>query len=152
MYRQDHLPGSLSHSSVFSVYIDMQATIWVGTYYGGANYFNPEKEIFAHYTDNPFRKECLNYSFVGHLAEDKNGNIWICTEGGGLNFMDRKTRTFKYFTAGPSNSVLQNNLKCIAYDEKRDQLYIGTHYGGLTRFDIKPVFFIIIWMIMRKKM
>lgn len=141
VYRQDHLPGSLSHSSVFSVYIDTQATIWVGTYYGGANYFNPEKEIFAHYTDNPFRKECLNYSFVGHLAEDKNGNIWICTEGGGLNFMDRKTRTFKYFTAGPSNSVLQNNLKCIAYDEKRDQLYIGTHHGGLTRFDIKTGIF-----------
>ena len=74
------------------------------------------KGKYSHYTDNPLRKECLNYSFVGNLAEDKEGNIWICTEGGGLNFMDRKTRTFKYFTAGHRNSVLQNNLKCIAYD------------------------------------
>lgn len=81
VYQQDHLPGSLSHSSVFSVYIDAQETIWVGTYYGGVNYFNAEREIFAHYTDNPLRKECLNYSFVGNLAEDKEGNIWICTEG-----------------------------------------------------------------------
>ena len=141
VYQQDHLPGSLSHSSVFSVYIDAQETIWVGTYYGGVNYFNAEREIFAHYTDNPLRKECLNYSFVGNLAEDKEGNIWICTEGGGLNFMDRKTRTFKYFTAGHRNSVLQNNLKCIAYDGKRNRLYIGTHHGGLTRYDIKTGIF-----------
>ena len=141
VYQRDHLPGSLSHSSVFSVFIDAQETIWVGTYYGGVNYFNPEREIFAHYTDNPLRKECLNYSFVGHLAEDKDGNIWICTEGGGLNFMDRKTRTFKYFTAGHPNSVLQNNLKSIAYDEKRHRLYIGTHHGGLSRYDIRTGLF-----------
>lgn len=136
MYRQDHLPGSLSHSSVFSVFIDAQETLWVGTYYGGVNYFNQEREIFAHYTDNPLRKECLNYSFVGNLVEDKDGNIWICTEGGGLNFMNRRTRTFQYFTAGRPNSVLQNNLKSITYDEKRHRLYIGTHHGGLTRYDI----------------
>lgn len=141
VYQQDLLPGSLSHSSVFSVYIDAQETIWVGTYYGGVNYFNAEREIFAHYTNNPLRKECLNYSFVGNLAEDRDGNIWICTEGGGLNFMDRKTRTFKYFTAGHPNSVLQNNLKCIAYDEKRNRLYIGTHRGGLSRYDIKTGIF-----------
>ena len=58
------------------------------------------------------------------------------------NFMDRKTRTFKYFTAGHPNSVLQNNLKCIAYDEKRNRLYIGTHRGGLSRYDIKTGIFI----------
>lgn len=136
IYQQDHLPGSLSHSSVFSVFIDTQETIWVGTYYGGVNYFNTEKEIFAHYTDNPLREECLNYSFVGHLAEDRDGNIWICTEGGGLNFMDRKTKRFKHFTAGQENTVLQNNLKCITYDEKRNNLYIGAHHGGLTRYDV----------------
>ena len=137
VYKGDYLPGSLSHSSVFSVFIDAQGSIWAGTYYGGVNYFNPEREVFSHYIANPLRKECLNYSFVGHLAEDNDGNIWICTEGGGLNLMNRKTRTFKYFTPGPPNSVLVNNLKSISYDEKRNQLYIGTHHGGLTRYDIR---------------
>lgn len=141
IFRQDHLPGSLSHSSVFSICVDAQQTLWVGTYYGGISYFNAEREIFAHYTENPFRKECLNYSFVGHMVEDKEGDIWICTEGGGLNFMDRKTRTFKYFSAGHGNTLLQNNLKNITYDEKRNRLYIGTHHGGLARYDIKTGMF-----------
>jgi signal transduction histidine kinase/ligand-binding sensor domain-containing protein/CheY-like chemotaxis protein/AraC-like DNA-binding protein len=140
-YRQDHIPGSLSHSSVYSLYIDKQGTIWAGTYYGGVNYFNPEKDIFNHYISNPSREDCLSHPFVGHMAEDKEDNIWICTEGGGLNFMDRKTRTFKYFKAGQNNSVLQNNLKNITYDEKRNKLYIGTHLGGLSRYDINTGIF-----------
>lgn len=141
IYMQDILPGSLSHSSVFSLYIDNQETIWAGTYYGGVNYFNPEKEIFAHYVANPSRKDCLNHPFVGNMEEDSDGNIWICTEGGGLNFLDRKTKTFRHFLAGQGNTVLQNNLKNITYDKKRNKLYIGTHRGGLTRYDIKTGIF-----------
>lgn len=141
IYEQDILPGSLSHSSVFSLFIDDQETIWAGTYYGGVNYFNPEKEIFAHYTANPSRKECLNHPFVGHMEEDNAGNIWICTEGGGLNFMDRDTHLFKHYKAGTGNTVLQNNLKNITYDKKRNRLYIGTHRGGLSRYDIKTGIF-----------
>lgn len=134
---RDQLPGGLSHSSVFSLYLDEQGTIWAGTYYGGVNYFNPESDIFTHYTDNPSRNDCLNYPFVGRMAEDKRGNVWICTEGGGLNFFDRKTRTFRYYTSGPGNSLPHDNLKSICYDEKRETLYLGTHTGGLSRFDIK---------------
>lgn len=135
-YRQDHIPGSLSHSSVYSLYIDNQETIWVGTFYGGVNYFNQEKEIFNHYISNPSREDCLSHSFVGNMVEDQDGNIWICTEGGGLNFMDRKKRTFKHFKAGKGNALLQNNLKNITYDRKRNRLYIGTHLGGLARYDL----------------
>lgn len=134
--QQEPIPGGLSHSSVFSLHIDRQGTIWAGTYYGGVNYFNPESDIFSHYTANPERDDCLNYPFVGHMVEDKDGNLWICTEGGGLNVLDRKTRTFRYFTAEEKNSIAHNNLKSIAYDEKRNQLYLGTHTGGLSRYSI----------------
>ncbi|WP_277466285.1 hybrid sensor histidine kinase/response regulator transcription factor [Parabacteroides sp. PF5-6] len=133
---QESIPGGLSHSSIFSLYIDRQGTIWAGTYYGGVNYFNPESDIFAHYTANTERNDCLNYPFVGRMVEDKNGNIWICTEGGGLNLLDRKTRTFRYFVAGEKNAISHNNLKSIAYDEQRNRLYLGTHTGGLSRYDI----------------
>jgi signal transduction histidine kinase/ligand-binding sensor domain-containing protein/CheY-like chemotaxis protein/AraC-like DNA-binding protein len=136
VYQHDYLPGSLSHSSVFSLFIDSQETIWAGTYYGGVNYFNIDKDIFTHYVDNPSRKECLSYPFVGRMVEDKDENIWICTEGGGLNLLDKKTRTFTRYKAGTNNALLHNNLKAIAYDKKRHHLYIGTHYGGLSRFDI----------------
>lgn len=136
LYTRNNLPGGLSHSSVFSLFFDRQGTIWAGTYYGGVNYFNPDRNIFSYYIDNPNRNDCLNYPFVGNMVEDKDGLIWICTEGGGLNCLDRKTQTFRYFVSDDQNGPPHNNLKSICYDEKRDMLYIGTHTGGLSKFHI----------------
>ncbi|MDR1782879.1 MAG: response regulator [Dysgonamonadaceae bacterium] len=135
--RKDELPGSLQHSSVFSLYKDRQGSIWVGTYYGGVHHFNPKYDIFSLYSENADRNDCLSFSFVGRMVEDKEGKIWICTEGGGLNCLDRKTGKIKHFTAdGSPFSISHNNLKSIRYSEKLNRLYIGTHTGGLSIFDI----------------
>lgn len=138
---RDQLPGSLTHSSVYSLYIDRQGTIWAGTYYGGVNYFNIASDFFTHYIDNPERADCLNYPFVGRMVEDTAGNIWICTEGGGLNRMDRKTLTFSYLTSNGKHTLAHDNLKSICYDEQRNTLYIGTHTGGLSRYNISTEVF-----------
>ncbi len=130
-------PGSLSHSSVFSLYKDWQGTIWIGTYYGGVNYFNQSKDIFLYYAYNEERTDCLNYPFVGDMLEDHERNLWICTDGGGINCLNRKTGKFTYYTASHVNSILHNNVKTIAYDEKRGYLYIGTYTGGMSRYDQK---------------
>lgn len=136
-YKRDILPGSLQHSSIFSLYKDGQGTVWVGTFYGGVHYFNPENDIFKHYSEHIGRTDCLNYFFVGKMAEDKRGDLWICTEGGGLNHLDRKTNLFTSYQAdGSPNSIPINILKCIEYDEEHDCLYIGTHKQGFFRFDI----------------
>lgn len=136
-FTHDNLPGSLAHSSVFPVYKDRQGTIWLGTYYGGVHYFNPEMDLFSVYTSDNSRKDCLSFPFVGRMAEDKDNNIWICTEGGGLNLFDREKNTFTYFMADPDkNSIAHNNLKDIAYSARRNKLYIGTHTGGLSIFDL----------------
>lgn len=138
LYKSDILPGSLSHSSVYALCKDNQGMIWVGTYFGGVNYFNPEKDLFSFYPNNPGRTDCLSFPLVGNMTEDRNGNLWICTEGGGLNFLDRKTKKFRYYQASDKpNTLLHNNLKSICYDKKRHCLYIGTHTGGLSRFDIQ---------------
>jgi signal transduction histidine kinase/DNA-binding response OmpR family regulator/ligand-binding sensor domain-containing protein len=141
-YTQSKLPGGLTHSSIFALYKDRQGTIWIGTYYGGVNYFNPYGDIFTYYADDPDRDDCLSYGFVGNMVEDRDHNIWICTEGGGLNKLNRKTRKIQRFYASRhTNSVAHNNLKSICYDSKRHTLYIGTHTGGLSKYDINQNFF-----------
>lgn len=142
VYQKDDLPGSLNHSSIFSTYKDMQGTIWVGTYYGGVHFFNPETDCFSFYPADARRNECLSHFFVGNMIEDEEQNLWICTEGGGLNFLDRKTRKFRHYTSGNDKcSIAHDNLKCIIYSKKRDYLYIGTHTGGISVYDIKKDIF-----------
>lgn len=138
VYTHNNMPGNLSHSSIFPVYKDRQGTIWLGTYYGGVNFFNPEADLFTLYSADITSDNCLSYPFVGHMAEDKNENIWICTEGGGLNFFNRKTKKFTHYLMDDSgNSVAHNNVKNILYDARKDKLYIGTHTGGISIYDIR---------------
>ena len=137
VYRPDILSGSLEHQSVFSLYRDRQGTIWVGTYYGGVNYFNQTKDVFHYFPYSKLEKNSLSFPIVGQMIEDKDHDLWICTDGGGVDRMDRKSGTFTYYRASGKNSILHNNTKSIAYDEKRDQIYIGTYTGGVSRYDRK---------------
>lgn len=137
LYQNDYLPGSLSHSSVYALYTDNRGTVWVGTYFGGINYFSPENDMFRFYPYGQGNTGSLSFPVVGNMVEDRDGNLWICTEGGGLNCLDRKTGTIRSYKASSHPTTLpHNNLKSICYDNQRHCLYIGTHTGGLTRFDI----------------
>lgn len=129
--------GELAHKSIFSLYQDIQGTIWVGSYYGGVNYFNPDNHVFTYYSYDPDRRGDLDYPFAGEMVEDKRSNLWICTDGGGLTCLNRSTNEFSSYTAGGGNRLPHNNLKSICYDSKREVLYIGTHLGGLCRYDLK---------------
>ena len=72
----------------------MQGNIWVGTYYGGVNVFNPDKNNHSFYCAEPLREDCLSFPVVGKMTEDSAGNVWICTEGGGLNCYHGDTGVF----------------------------------------------------------
>lgn len=137
VYRPGYAPGFLEHQSVFSLYKDRQGTIWIGSYYGGVNYFNLSKDVFHYYPYSKLNKNSLSFPIVGQMVEDKEHDLWICTDGGGIDRMNRKTGNFTYYTSSNKNSILHNNAKSITYDEKRDQIYIGTYTGGVSRCDRK---------------
>ena len=137
VYRPSYTLGTLEHQSVFSLYKDNQGTIWVGTYYGGLNYFNQSKDVFQYYPYRKISKEGLSFPIVGQMVEDKDHDLWICTDGGGVNCLNRKNKTFTYYVASDGNSIIHDNVKSITYDKKRDHIYIGTYTGGLSRYDRK---------------
>lgn len=134
-YKKDLHPGGLSHASIFPLYKDMQGTIWVGTYYGGVNYFNPLQNEFTNYVEGTGASD-LSFSFIGNMIEDKRGDLWICTEGGGLNCLNRHTNIITHYLTENDGQRAFPNLKSIEYDEMRDYLYIGTHKLGFIIFDI----------------
>lgn len=139
-YSQVKIPvfaGGLTHPSVFSLYKDRQGTIWIGSYYGGVNYFNPAGYESVHYDYQTGNSGNIYYSYIGEMAQDKRGNLWISTDGGGISCVDKDWNLLHSFTAGTSNSIPHNNIKTICYDADDDCLYIGTYLGGLSRYDMK---------------
>ena len=56
------LNSNLSDNSIFSIIRDRENSLWIGTYFGGVNYYSPLINRFEHY-----------YSSNGH--RNFNGNI-----------------------------------------------------------------------------
>ena len=128
----------LTHPSIWCIVKDPQGTLWLGTYFGGVNYFNPEYEIYTRYKASGIEQKGLSSPIVGRMTEDKSGNLWICTEGGGVNVYDRQKRTFRWFRPQEGrNSISHDNVKAIHYDEQKEIMWIGTHMGGLNKLELR---------------
>lgn len=128
----------LTHPSIWSIVKDPQGTLWLGTYFGGVNYFNPEYEIYTRYKASTIEQKGLSSPIIGRMIEDRSDNLWICTEGGGVNVYDRKDGTFRWFRHEEGrNSISHDNVKAIYHDEKNQIMWIGTHLGGLNRLDLR---------------
>lgn len=140
--------GGLNHPSIFALYKDIAGTIWVGSYYGGVNYFSPQHDSFVHYDYG--RNIDSYYSYIGEMVLDKNRHLWLSTDGGGISCVDNRWNILQQFTAGGSNTIPHNNIKSMCYDEKNNSLYIGTYLGGLSRYDIDTRRFHNYWAVQNR--
>ena len=123
----------LSNESVWSLYKDSQGTIWIGTYFGGVNFFNPEIDF---YNFHDLRKgEFFNKAFpvISDIHEDGRGGLFLCTEGEGLLWYDPSKGSYTNYRLKP-HGLSSDNIKTAYYDRKKDVLFLGTHLGGVSLF------------------
>lgn len=124
-------------TSVWSLLCDQQGNIWVGTYFGGVDYFTPLQSVYRYYIASNHEGPGLSVPIVGAMTEDDQHNIWIATEGGGINCFNPRTEQFTWYRQhGGGNSISHNNVKSVCYDRQRNCLWIGTHMGGLNKLDL----------------
>ena len=119
--------GSMSNCSVTSLYTDKQGTVWIGTYWGGVNFFSPE---FQHYMHFNASSDGLSFPVIGAMAEDQSGHIWICTEGGGLDMYLPQQNIFRHFNASTGHPFTSNYLKDIVYDGTYNCLWIAADFSN----------------------
>lgn len=127
---------SISHNSVYSLLLDHQQTLWIGTYYGGASYVNMQGNFFQYYSLFDELKKDYAPVMVGCIKEDMKQNIWIATDGAGLKKLDLKTGILKSYTERFGETNYYNNIKSISVD-KDNSLWIGVHLKGLYHYDGK---------------
>ncbi len=129
--------GGLTHPSVFGMACDRKGNLWVGTYYGGVNYFSPDHDKFLNFSYEGFWPGNLTHSFVKDLAVDRDGMLWFATDGAGVGCLDENWNIITHLsTRNPDLTLRQNNIRCMEYDPESNRLFIGTHLGGLSIYDI----------------
>lgn len=133
IYEYDNDMTTYSVHSIMSIYIDKNKTLWMGTFYYGAQYYNSINDIFQFYRFSTSFPKSSSYNIISSMVEDVRGNIYFASEGNGLCVFNPKTKTFSKLPYYIGNSV----IKSLLYDSKTDGLWVASLYDGLDYIDLK---------------
>lgn len=113
-------PCSLSNSTVYYLYCDREGNAWVGTMFGGVNFFQRHGFRFDRYTHTGAPKSLTSNRLRG-MTKDNDGRIYLGTEESGFNVLDPSTGEVVRYDNG------QVSLTAKTYG---DNVYIGySRYG-----------------------
>lgn len=110
---------SLYSNSVYAIYKDSHANIWIGATIG-INMYDREKDNFI---------RMKRTGMVIDILQVKD-MVWFATLGEGLYAYDLKTRKWNnyLFDSKNDNSLISNDVTCLSSDEN-GKLWIGTNNG-----------------------
>ncbi|MCK4664273.1 MAG: response regulator [Bacteroidales bacterium] len=124
-------PYSISNDRIWSITQDKKGNLWIATSNGLCKMFTKD-ETFVRYLYNPDDKSSISHKQVRTVFIDKSETIWVGTAIG-LDKFDPKTEKFSHFIF-PTKSKEKNSVNIIL-DDHKGSLWIGTHIGGLYKFN-----------------
>ncbi|TRX60639.1 response regulator [Fulvivirga sp. M361] len=124
--------------SVFSLLMDKDNNLWVGTYLDGLyKISNPgRKQTIEHFRSD--MEHSIASDIVRSIYEDKTGNIWIGTDNGLSKLPTQEKRKSKpkiiTYTYQPEDlKSLSHSYILSLYESKRGEMWVGTMGGGLNK-------------------
>ena len=133
-------PNTLSANSTQSLIEDDHGDLWIGTWGGGLDKFDPTTERFTHYRHNPDNPNSISGDRVKTLARDSRGYLWVGTIDAGLNKFDPATGTFTRYRndstgqfIGAVNSIVEDSRRDIWFAGARGLFHVSPHTGQITR-------------------
>jgi len=131
----DEKKGGLNHFSVYSVFVDRNNTLWVGTYSGGVNYYNPLNNRFQRL--DPKEGSDVFFGIFGAMDYQGDHTLWVASEGGGLLELDLRTKRFTNYLLGPGGKMMNDNNIIKSVTVEGDTVWCGTQRGTIYTFDTR---------------
>ncbi|MDA6069920.1 response regulator [Flavobacterium sp. AC] len=126
-------PYAISDNAAYSITIDKENGIWIGTYFGGINYHQKQYTQFKKYFPQKGQNS-ISGSAVREIHKDDKGDLWIGTEDAGLNRFNPKTQQFtSYLPNGSKSNVSYYNIHALM--PRKDKIWVGTFEHGLDVLD-----------------
>lgn len=134
--RQIHLSApeqddvyALSDNAIYSLCRDEEDGMWIGSYFGGVNYYPYQWTYF----EKVYPRDNLRYfgRRVREICEGNDGTLWIGTEDKGLFNYNPVSGVITPFR----DPAIYRNVHGLCLDG--DQMWVGTFSGGLNRLDLR---------------
>ena len=127
----ENIKNSISSNRIFSILEGKEGTLWIGTFGGGLNQFNPQTQSFSAYTE----KDGLCNDNIYGILEDEDGELWISTNNGLSNFNPRNKKFRNYYVR---HGLLSNQFNKGAYFKGSDgEMFFGGPQGFISFYPRK---------------
>jgi streptogramin lyase len=129
--------GALASSSIYSIAVDLDGEVWVGTDAGISVFYNPENVFSGNNFDSQqilvneggFIQPLLASEIVSAIAVDGANRKWIGTQNAGVFLMSSDgTQQLLHFTVDNS-PLFSNTINSIAIDQQSGEVFFGTDKG-----------------------
>lgn len=118
-------------NKIKSIYKDLNGSIWIGSYYGGVNFWDKNNLNFLRiHSNDPYKT--LNFNTVSALETDDKNNIYIGTEGDGITILDSLKNKKKIL----KEAIKTEYIKSLLHFNK-EHLIIGTFSKGIVNYNLK---------------
>ena len=129
--------GALTSNKVFTLVLDNDSNIWVGTEGGGLNILNTVTGKFKYLLPGQ-ESNSLSSESIAAVYVDKENRKWIGTLKGGVDIIDPGKNRFTTITHNPINpNSLVNNFVSAFYEDEKGRVWIGTDGGGFSIWNIQ---------------
>lgn len=120
---------ALSDNAIYSLFRDNEGGMWIGSYFGGVNYYPRQWTYFEKFYPRAGIQKFGRR--VREFCESNDGTLWIGTEDKGLFNFDPATGKIEPF----QHPLIYHNIHGLCLDG--DYLWVGTFSGGLNRIDLR---------------
>ncbi|MGH7491025.1 MAG: sensor histidine kinase [bacterium] len=138
--------NSISFNDIIALYEDRIGHLWLGTWGGGLNRFDPATEKFTRFVHDPVDTNSVRDNIVWAICEDRAGNMWVGTQSG-LDKLDFEAEIvssatpaakFLHYRLPPENTRRAGAyaIRALLVDDD-NRIWIGTAAGGLFCLTVK---------------
>ncbi len=126
-------PGSLTNEGVYDLFADADGRLWVATFGGGVNYYDPNRQPFVRIGRLPGEESTLMDNNMRAIFEASDGSVWIGTKRG-VSIRDPEGRGWRHITREFNPKLHFNTVLAFAEDPDGN-VWISTFAGGVEVYD-----------------
>jgi signal transduction histidine kinase/CheY-like chemotaxis protein/ligand-binding sensor domain-containing protein len=130
LFEYDSLSSNgLSQNDAGNLMLDHNGKIWVGTWGGGANLYDPKTGDFKNFIHDPLRADSISSNRIQSLFHDQKGAIWLGSYDKGLSRYLGNDSFEHIEKIDNAQSSLSHNRIWDIEDNDSDSLWVATSFG-----------------------
>lgn len=137
IYHDSAIPSSINFNHIGEIWVDGAGLVWVGTWGGGLNLYNPNNAAIKVLRSSPNRPNSLSQPDVSAVLELDDGLIWVGSLGNGINIVDPQIGTVELISADANDiNALSNGFINDFVQTADGDVWVGSR-KGLQRYNRK---------------